>query len=170
VLLAGANPAETMPPFGRHLRRVADVGRLIVVDPRRAPTAEQASLHLAPAPGTDLALALGILHAVVAEGHLDRSYVDGRTAGFDQAWRPSIGEAVRQAGRGGARVAVASWLLAPGLFQRRLAEVGADVVAEPLGAHPAVAELVLRRYTEASARTAALQPNVPARLVIGSRG
>ncbi|MEU4672151.1 molybdopterin-dependent oxidoreductase [Amycolatopsis sp. NPDC023774] len=83
VLLAGANPAETMPPFVQHLRGA----ELIVIDPRRTPTAELASLHLAPAPGTDLALALGILHAVVAEGHLDKSYVDLRTAGFDEAWR-----------------------------------------------------------------------------------
>ncbi|MGW5722227.1 molybdopterin oxidoreductase family protein [Amycolatopsis sp. NPDC003865] len=83
VLLAGANPAETMPPFTQHLRG-AD---LIVVDPRRTPTAELASLHLAPAPGTDLALALGILHAVVEGGHLDRSYVDARTNGFEDAWR-----------------------------------------------------------------------------------
>ena len=69
VLLAGANPAETMPPFIQHLRG-AD---LVVVDPRRTPTAELASLHLAPAPGTDLALALGILHALVADGHLNQS-------------------------------------------------------------------------------------------------
>ena len=83
VLLAGANPAETMPPFMQHL----DSAELIVIDPRRTPTAERAALHLAPAPGTDLALALGILHAVVAEGHLDKSYVDLRTAGFDEMWR-----------------------------------------------------------------------------------
>jgi assimilatory nitrate reductase catalytic subunit len=83
VLLAGANPAETMPPFTQHLRG-AD---LIVVDPRRTPTAELASLHLAPAPGTDLALALGILHAAVADGLLDQSYVDERTSGFADMWR-----------------------------------------------------------------------------------
>jgi assimilatory nitrate reductase catalytic subunit len=83
VLLAGANPAETMPPFTQHLRG-AD---LIVVDPRRTPTAELASLHLAPAPGTDLALALGILHAVVEGGHLDRSYLDDRTSDFEAVWR-----------------------------------------------------------------------------------
>jgi assimilatory nitrate reductase catalytic subunit len=83
VLLVGANPAETMPPFVQHLRG----DDLIVVDPRRTPTAEQASLHLAPAPGTDLALALGILHAVVADGHLDQTYVDQRTSGFDAVWR-----------------------------------------------------------------------------------
>lgn len=87
VLLVGANPAETMPPFMQHLRHTADVGGLVVVDPRRTPTAEQANLHLAPAPGTDLALALGILHAIVADGFVNRSYVDERTRGFDAVWR-----------------------------------------------------------------------------------
>ncbi|ASR34344.1 nitrite reductase [Prauserella marina] len=87
VLLAGANPAETMPPFLRHLRKARASGGLIVVDPRRTATAQQASLHLAPAPGTDVALALGILHAAVAEGRTDESYVAERTAGFDGLWR-----------------------------------------------------------------------------------
>jgi assimilatory nitrate reductase catalytic subunit len=82
VLLVGANPAETMPPFMQHLR-----SGLIVVDPRRTATAERAALHLRPAPGTDLALALGILHAAVADGHLDRSYIAARTSGFDEMWR-----------------------------------------------------------------------------------
>ncbi|NKQ57480.1 molybdopterin oxidoreductase family protein [Amycolatopsis sp. K13G38] len=87
VLLIGSNPAETMPPFMQHLRHAIDVGGLIVVDPRRTPTAEQGSLHLAPAPGTDMALAMGILHAVVADGLLEWSYVDERTRGFDAVWR-----------------------------------------------------------------------------------
>jgi len=38
------------------------------------------------------------------------------------------------------RIAVASWLLAPGLFHRRLADAGADVVAAPLGVHPCVVD------------------------------
>ena len=54
----------------------------------------------------------------------------------------------------GARVAVASWLLAPGLFQRKLEDAGADVVANPLGAHPRVADLILRRYHAAAQRIA----------------
>jgi len=87
VLLIGANPAETMPPFMQHLRKAIDAGGLVVVDPRRTPTAEQARLHLAPAPGTDLALALGILHALVADGLFDRSYVDKRTRGFEAVWQ-----------------------------------------------------------------------------------
>lgn len=82
ILLAGANPAETMPPLMRHLEG-AD---LVVVDPRRTRTAERAALHLRPAPGTDLALALGLLHLAVTEGLVDKEYVDTRTAGFDAAW------------------------------------------------------------------------------------
>ncbi|NUT50373.1 MAG: molybdopterin oxidoreductase family protein [Saccharothrix sp.] len=83
ILLVGGNPAETMPPFVQHLANA----ELIVVDPRRTPTAERATLHLQPAPGTDLALALGLLHTAVADGHLDREYLAGRTTGFDAAWR-----------------------------------------------------------------------------------
>jgi len=83
ILLAGANVAETMPPFVGHLTG-AD---LIVVDPRRSATADKAALHLRPAPGTDLALALGLLHVAVADGHIDREYVRDRTTGFDEAWR-----------------------------------------------------------------------------------
>ena len=49
----------------------------------------------------------------------------------------------------GRRVAVASYLLAEGLFQQRLRECGADVVAEPLGIHPAVVRLIARRRGEA---------------------
>lgn len=45
------------------------------------------------------------------------------------------------------RVAVASWLLAPGAFHRAVAESGAGVVAEPIGAHPEVARLIATRYT-----------------------
>ncbi|GDY30049.1 sirohydrochlorin chelatase [Gandjariella thermophila] len=47
------------------------------------------------------------------------------------------------------RVAVASWLLAPGLFQRSLADAGADVVARPIGAHPRLIDAILRRYHDA---------------------
>jgi assimilatory nitrate reductase catalytic subunit len=79
VLLVGANPAETMPPFLRHLSG----DRLIVVDPRATPTARLAALHLQPAPGTDLALANGLLHIAITEGLVDKLYLDERTTGFD---------------------------------------------------------------------------------------
>jgi sirohydrochlorin ferrochelatase len=65
---------------------------------------------------------------------------------------PRVAEAVaRLRAEGARRVAVASWLLAPGLFQRALAASGADVVAEPLATHDAVARLVVARYTAALA-------------------
>ncbi|MGZ3098994.1 molybdopterin oxidoreductase family protein [Streptomyces sp. H72] len=86
VILVGSNPAETMPPSLRYFTELRENGgTLIVVDPRRTRTAEQADLHLAPRPGTDLALALGMLHLVVAEGRVDEEYVEARTAGWEDA-------------------------------------------------------------------------------------
>jgi sirohydrochlorin ferrochelatase len=64
----------------------------------------------------------------------------------DGSGYPSVPDAVARARRAGAaRVAVASYLLADGLFQGRLHEAGADVVGAPLGAHPAVIRLACRR-------------------------
>ncbi|MFJ8111572.1 molybdopterin oxidoreductase family protein [Streptomyces sp. NPDC096132] len=83
VLLAGANVAETMPPLMQHL----DQAELIVMDPRRTATAQRAALHLQPTPGTDLALALGLLHIALADGLVDRDYVHEHTLGFDSAAR-----------------------------------------------------------------------------------
>ncbi|MYW65548.1 molybdopterin-dependent oxidoreductase [Streptomyces sp. SID8379] len=86
VILVGSNLAETMPPALRYLTELRENGgTLIVVDPRRTRTAEQADLHLAPRPGTDLALALGLLHLVVAEGRVDEEYVRERTRGWERA-------------------------------------------------------------------------------------
>ncbi|MCI3239867.1 molybdopterin oxidoreductase family protein [Streptomyces spinosisporus] len=86
VILVGSNLAETMPPALRFFSELKENGgTLIVVDPRRTRTAEQADLHLAPRPGTDLALALGLLHLVVAEGHVDEAYVQERTDGWEEA-------------------------------------------------------------------------------------
>ncbi|MDX3257918.1 molybdopterin oxidoreductase family protein [Streptomyces sp. MI02-2A] len=86
VILVGSNLAETMPPALRHLTELRENGgTLIVVDPRRTRTAEQADLHLAPRPGTDLALALGLLHLVVAEGRTDEAYIRERTSGWEEA-------------------------------------------------------------------------------------
>lgn len=65
---------------------------------------------------------------------------------------PTVSDAVtalRAAGH--ATVGVASYLLAPGLFQRRLAEAGADVVAAPIGPHERVIALVAERYRRAAA-------------------
>src|SRR6266498_2411221 len=96
LLLAGANVAETMPPLGRYLTEQTEAGgTLIVIDPRATPTARRAGLHLQPTPGTDLAVALGLLHVVIAEGYVDRGYVAARTTGWAEvarraaAWWPA---------------------------------------------------------------------------------
>lgn len=86
VILVGSNLAETMPPALRYFTELrANGGTLIVIDPRRTRTAEQADLHLAPRPGTDLALALGLLHLVVAGGRVDEAFVAQRTSGWEEA-------------------------------------------------------------------------------------
>src|SRR3954470_3556917 len=84
VVLVGSNPADTMPPAMQYF----DEGRArgaqhVVVDPRRTATARNAALHLQPLPGTDLALANGLLHIALAEGLVDDDYVAARTTGFD---------------------------------------------------------------------------------------
>ncbi|SEG09989.1 assimilatory nitrate reductase (NADH) alpha subunit apoprotein [Saccharopolyspora kobensis] len=125
VLLAGANPAETMPPLMQHLRSA----QLIVIDPRRTATAERAALHLQPAPGTDLALVLGLLHVAVADGWIDEDYVAARTTGFEAArqramtWWPERVERVTGVPVSAQRQAV-----------RMLAEAGSGYVLTGRGA------------------------------------
>jgi sirohydrochlorin ferrochelatase len=63
---------------------------------------------------------------------------------------PRVPDAVAALRRDGAeRVSIASWLLAPGLFQSQLEASGADVVGGPIADHPAVVELIGRRYRAA---------------------
>ncbi|SDF83894.1 assimilatory nitrate reductase (NADH) alpha subunit apoprotein [Blastococcus aurantiacus] len=83
VVLVGSNPADTMPPAMRWFDAGRERGaQHIVVDPRRTATARSAALHLQPLPGTDLALANGLLHLAIAEGLVDEDYVAARTTGF----------------------------------------------------------------------------------------
>ncbi|MFF3072734.1 molybdopterin oxidoreductase family protein [Kitasatospora sp. NPDC057936] len=86
LILVGGNPADTMPPAVRYFRELRENGgTLIVVDPRRTRTAELADLHLQPRPGGDLALALGLLHLVIADSLVDKDFIAGRTSGFEAA-------------------------------------------------------------------------------------
>ena len=88
LVLVGSNLAETMPPAARHLDALRERGgQVVVVDPRRTPTADRADVFVQPVPGTDLALALGLLHLVVADGAVDTAYVEARTTGFDDVKR-----------------------------------------------------------------------------------
>lgn len=66
---------------------------------------------------------------------------------------PTVAEAVTALRtRGARRVVVASYLLADGLFQRRLHDAGADLVTEPLSAHPGIARIIADRFITAQTR------------------
>ncbi|WP_043627970.1 sirohydrochlorin chelatase [Nonomuraea candida] len=87
------------------------------------------------------------------------------TAAFASAGAPSLEEAMERLGStSAARVAIASYVLAPGHFHDRLAAAGAGLVSDPLGADPDVAALIWHRYDEALrrvARTAATPHTTP---------
>ncbi|WP_085314539.1 molybdopterin-containing oxidoreductase family protein [Derxia lacustris] len=57
---------------------------LVAVDPYRSLTADKCALHIAPLPGTDAALALGVMHVLVREDWLDHDYIARHTLGFDE--------------------------------------------------------------------------------------
>jgi len=85
ILMWGGNPVVTNPHGWRFVERARASGtRLVVIDPLRSPTAARADWHLRPRPGTDPALALGLMHLIVREGLHDADYVERYTVGFDQ--------------------------------------------------------------------------------------
>jgi len=61
--------------------------RVIAIDPYRSLTAAKCDQHVAPLPGTDAALALGLMHVIIAEGLYDAEYVAKYTLGFEQLKR-----------------------------------------------------------------------------------
>jgi anaerobic selenocysteine-containing dehydrogenase len=85
IALFGHNVAETQAVLWmRMLDRLAgeDPPRLVVVDPRRTPVAERATVHLAPRPGTNLALMNALLHGVIERKAVDEDYVAAHTVGY----------------------------------------------------------------------------------------
>ncbi len=88
ILLPGGNPVETMPPIMQYFEaQKRRGGKLIVADPRRTPTARVADLHLQLTPGTDAALANGLLHIAIRDGLLNDAFIKQRTAGFEAVRR-----------------------------------------------------------------------------------
>src|SRR5205085_10707629 len=88
VLLVGANVADTLPPIMQWFeKQKAAGGRLVVADPRRTATARAADLHLALTPGSDLALANGLLYLATEENLIDAGYIAARTVGFEAGRR-----------------------------------------------------------------------------------
>ena len=85
ILLVGSNPAETMPPLMQYFQaQKAAGGTLIVADPRRTITAQSATLHLRLTPGSDAALANGLLHLLLKRGAIDVGFLREHTEGFEQ--------------------------------------------------------------------------------------
>ena len=90
IVLWGANVLSTHPHFWRPVLEARKSGALVVsIDPIRTRTAAASDWHLAPVPGTDAALALGLIHVVMTEGREDRGFLDSHTLGWD-AFRSRI--------------------------------------------------------------------------------
>jgi assimilatory nitrate reductase catalytic subunit len=84
ILLVGSNLAETMPPVMQYFQeQKTRGGSLIVVDPRATATAAASTLHLQLTPGTDSALANGLLNIAMREGYLDEEFISARTRDFE---------------------------------------------------------------------------------------
>ena len=77
VVVWGTNPVHTHVNLMTHVARARKErgAKLVVVDPYRNATAEQADMHLALRPGTDGALACGVMHVLFKEGYADRDYL-----------------------------------------------------------------------------------------------
>lgn len=87
IALYGHNVAETQSVlWTRMLDRLAGPNppRIICVDPRLTPVAKAATVHLAPRPGTNVALMNGILHEIIANGWVDQDYIQAHTVGYQE--------------------------------------------------------------------------------------
>jgi anaerobic selenocysteine-containing dehydrogenase len=90
IVLWGANVLTTNPHLWRSIAEARASGApLVVIDPIRTRSAAQSDWHLAPIPGSDAALALGLLHVVVGEGKEDRAFIARHAVGWD-AFRARI--------------------------------------------------------------------------------
>lgn len=100
LVVWGANPTTTSPPFAHVIANKALKGNLIVVDPLRTALAKEATVHLQVRPGTDGALALGLLHVVFREGWFDAAVLERDTLGLEDlkalasTWTPAEVERV----------------------------------------------------------------------------
>lgn len=85
ILMVGHNMSSTDTVLWRRVlnrRRHTNPPQLIVIDPRTTITAREADLHLAPRIGTNVALLNGLLHLLIAGGHVDKNFLQQHTVGF----------------------------------------------------------------------------------------
>jgi len=84
ILLWGANPVVSNLHLWSRVQEAKRRGATVVaIDPYRSLSAEKCTRHVALLPGTDGALALGIMHVLIGEGLIDRDYIERYTLGFD---------------------------------------------------------------------------------------
>jgi anaerobic selenocysteine-containing dehydrogenase len=84
IVVWGSNPVSTNPHLMPFIKQARHRGaQMVVIDPRRTRTAAQADWHIQPQPGTDAALALGVMHILIAEGLTDPAYIAAHTHGYD---------------------------------------------------------------------------------------
>ncbi len=85
IIIWGHNPASTAPHFMPFLKAAQRRGCVVVViDPKRTRTARTADWHVAPRPGTDGALALGLAHVILSEGLHDEPWLAEHTIGWPE--------------------------------------------------------------------------------------
>ena len=83
MVMWGHNPTESFPILADTIFAMRKRGaKLIVIDPRTTPLAKEADIHARIRPGTDGALALGMLNVIIEEGLYDKEFVEQWTVGF----------------------------------------------------------------------------------------
>ncbi len=86
AMLIGVNPTQGHPVVGARIKQAALRGcKLITIDPRRIELADVGVIHLAPRPGTNAAVALGLAHVVRRDGLTDPDFIAQRTEGYQAA-------------------------------------------------------------------------------------
>jgi anaerobic selenocysteine-containing dehydrogenase len=80
IVVWGCNPSASAPHMHEHWLAEAP-GAVVVVDPVRTPTAAAADLHLQPFPGSDAALAFGLIHVLARDGLIDHTFLAEHTVG-----------------------------------------------------------------------------------------
>ena len=84
IVVWGCNPSASGIHLVSHIKQAQKRGaKLVVIDPRRTPLARTADLHLPVRPGTDLVVALAIIHELFARGAADRTFLAAHATGAD---------------------------------------------------------------------------------------
>lgn len=85
IIVWGMNMLNTNLHGWHFVQKARERGaKIVVIDPVSTRTAKQADWHIRIRPGTDAALALGLMNVIIAEGLVDQDYVDRYTLGYDQ--------------------------------------------------------------------------------------